>query len=172
MPVVVRSVRDRGYRARMAQASAPTGVDVGYSTEQAVRISKLTRRRVIYLREQGLVVPSLTRGGKRRYYAFADLIELTTVASLTRSDDRISISRVRKVVEALHKFKDRPLVHCKLVVADGTILWADEETQTLVDVVRGFQTTLVVHLDQIETDVRAAATAELTNRRVRERRAA
>jgi DNA-binding transcriptional MerR regulator len=173
MTLVVRSVRGRDYGARMQEHRPPEKSDPGYSTTQAARIAKLTKRRVIYLREQNLVVPSLTRGGSRRYYSFMDLIELTTIASLTAADSRISISRVRAVVEALRKFSDRPLVNCSLAVCDGQVLWADEHSRTLIDVTRGFQTTLVVNLDLIETGVRRALVQEHgTHPDAKERRAA
>jgi hypothetical protein len=137
-------------------AGRPTsGEDRGYTAVQAARIAGLTKRRVTYLAEQGLVVPSLTRpGGRRRHYSFSELVELRTVARLTDREARISTYRVRQVVEALREIRDRPLLTCTLAVCDGNVLWADEQNRTLVDVMRGFQTVLVVNLAYVETDVK------------------
>jgi DNA-binding transcriptional MerR regulator len=134
---------------------------LGYTAVQAARITGLSKRRVIYLAEQRLVVPSLMRpGGRRRHYSFGELIELRAIAKLTATDERVSVARVRAVVEALREIADRPLITCTLAVADGKVLWADEQTRTLVDVVRGFQTVLLVNLAYIETDIRRAVALE------------
>jgi DNA-binding transcriptional MerR regulator len=148
----------------MLKEPAPTGANDGgggYTAVQAARIAGLTTRRLAYLAEQDLVAPSLIRpGGRRRYYSFADLIELRTINRLTAGENRISTRRVRKVVEALREIHDRPLVTCTLAVCDGQVLWADEQTRTLIDVLQGFQTVLVVNLGYVETDVRRALAHE------------
>jgi DNA-binding transcriptional MerR regulator len=173
MPLMGSSVRGRDYLAPMPEHSSRGEAELGYSTARAAQITKLTQRRVVYLREQRLVLPSLTRGGRRRYYSFTDLIELKTIASLTAADSRISISRVRAVVEVLRRFRDRPLVNCRLAVCDGQVLWADEQSQLLIDVTRGFQTTLVVNLDLVATSVRQAVSEEFGQQnREKEKRAA
>jgi len=161
MPLLEVSVRGRDYGSPMPEHPRPVAADPGYTMVQAARITGLSKRRVIYLQERRLVVPSLTRpGGKRRHYSFSDLIELTTIASLTAADSRISVRRVAAVVEALREIRDRPLITCTLAVCDGKVLWADEQTRTLIDVTRGFQTVLVVNLAMIETDVRRALALE------------
>jgi DNA-binding transcriptional MerR regulator len=143
------------------EVAAKADVHELYTAVQAAKITGLTTRRLIYLAEQRLVVPSLTRpGGRRRHYSFLDLIELRTIASMTAGENRISTLRVRQVVEALSELRDRPLVSCRLAVCGGKVYWADEKTRTLYDVMRGFQTVLVVDLGYVETDVRRALAAE------------
>jgi DNA-binding transcriptional MerR regulator len=151
----------------MRNASAPKPAlaaadhEQGYTSVQSARITGLTPRRLAYLAQHDLVVPSIKRpAGKRLHYSFSDLLELRTIARLTAGENRASIRRVRQVVEALRGLHNRPLLTCTLVVCDGEVLWADEETRSLFDVVRGFQTMFVVNLAYVETDVRQALARE------------
>lgn len=138
------------------EAVASFGGEPGYTATEASRLAGLTRRRLAYLSERDLVVPALRRpGGRRLHYSFTQLLELRTIRQLTDGDDRTSVRKIRAVVAALREVADRPLLTCTLVVRDGEVLWADEDTRTLVDVMRGFQTVLVaVNLAHLETSLR------------------
>lgn len=128
----------------------------GYTIAQASTITGLSRRRLEYLAQTGLVCPSLRRpGGKRRYYSFFELVELRTIARLRGAgEERISLQQVRRVVRELEKVRDRPLRSCTLLSDGGKIFWLEEDSKALIDVLGQWQVVLAVSLHGLEWEVR------------------
>lgn len=136
---------------------APGGqAERGYTISEAARITGHTRNQIEYLDRTGLISPTIRRpGGKRRYFSFFELVELRTLARLRGDgDERISLQKVRRVVEVLEQLRDRPLRTCTLIGDGGSVFWVDEGS--LVDVLNRCQTvmTVIVNLHGVEHEVR------------------
>ncbi|HEC19434.1 MAG TPA: MerR family transcriptional regulator [Gammaproteobacteria bacterium] len=97
--------------------------DTGYSCQQVMRITGLTRRQLSYWRKTGLVVPQdNTRGGHARY-SFADLLALKTARKLI--DAGVSVQRIRRSITSLTGFLpscNAPLTELSLVATGDVIL--------------------------------------------------
>lgn len=136
--------------------SSPAGParPVGYTIEQAARLTGVTRRQIEYWVKTDLVRQTVqVDGWKRRLFSFFDLVELRTVARL-RDDGRISLQRVRRVVRELEKVRDRPLRQCTLLTDGATVYYVAEESGAVIDVLSSWQTVIAVSLDGVEWELR------------------
>jgi uncharacterized protein (DUF433 family) len=74
-----------------------------FTSDQVLKLSAITRRKLDYWIRTGVVRPSVAAAGRRgtvRLFSFADLIEIRTAVWLR---DLISLQLIRKVVERLRK---------------------------------------------------------------------
>ena len=103
--------------------------EIGYSCQQVMSITGLTRRQLTYWRKTDLVVPrSHTMGGHARY-TFSDLVALKTAKKLI--DAGVSVQRIRKSILSLTSFLptcSAPLTELSLVATGDVILVLHRET--------------------------------------------
>jgi len=105
----------------------------------------------------GLVEPSLQstggRPGKRRLYAFRDLIALRVVRSLL--DNGMSVQRVRRAWDYLRRTADmdRHLAEVKLVTDGQSIFRIASDEAELIDALREGQLAFFVAIDEITREV-------------------
>jgi predicted RNase H-like HicB family nuclease len=131
---------------------------VAYNIETVKTLTELTGRQIRYWDTTGLVAPSIqpAKGrGSRRLYSFENLVELRTIARLLIAG--VSLQRVRKVVEYIHKVRDvtRPLASLRFLVdGDGVFISSDDE-QGWADALSGGQVLLIVPVDQVWKDTEA-----------------
>lgn len=77
-----------------------------YSTDEAVRVTDISRDMLNYLCRVGVVIPSVSRRqgrrghGVQRRYSFTDLVSFKVVKKLTASG--VSPVKVRKAIRELH----------------------------------------------------------------------
>jgi len=74
-----------------------------FTSDQALRLTGASRRRLSYWVDTGLIAPSIQRGegrGRVRLFSFANLLELRTAVWLR---DKVSLQLIRKIVERLRK---------------------------------------------------------------------
>jgi DNA-binding transcriptional MerR regulator len=103
--------------------------DTGYSCQQVMHITQLSRRQLSYWRKTGLISPrQFTSGGHARY-SFADLLALKTARKLI--DAGVSVQRIRKSITSLTTFLPSctaPLTELSLVATGDMILVLHRET--------------------------------------------
>ena len=103
--------------------------ETGYSCQQVMTITGLSRRQLSYWRTTGLIAPkTLTVGGHARY-SFADLLALKTAKKLI--DAGVSVQRIRKSITSLINFLPSctaPLTELSLVATGDMILVLHRET--------------------------------------------
>ena len=101
----------------------------GFTCQQVMKITGLTRRQLGYWRKTGLITPlQHTTGGHARY-SFADLLALKTAKKLI--DTGVSVQRIRKNICSLTNFLPdckTPLTELSLVVTGDVILVLHRET--------------------------------------------
>lgn len=103
--------------------------DTGYTCQQVVSITGLTRRQLTYWRKTGLIVPQLHTAGGHARYTFANLLALKTAKKLI--DAGISVQRLRKNITSLTSFLpscSAPLTELSLVATGDVILVLHRET--------------------------------------------
>lgn len=101
----------------------------GYSCQQVMRITGLTRRQLTYWRNTGLIVPQAHTPGGHARYTFADLLALKTAKKLI--DAGVSVQRIRKSIVSLTSFLpscSAPLSELSLVATGDMILVLHRET--------------------------------------------
>ncbi len=97
-------------------------MESGFTSQQAMSITGLSRRQLTYWRTTGLVVPSQrTRGGHWRY-SFLDLLALKTARKLIAAG--VSVQRIRKSIASLLRFLPtcKAPLHELSLVATGDII--------------------------------------------------
>lgn len=103
-----------------------------FTSDQALRLTGASRRRLSYWVDTGLIAPSIQRGegrGRVRLFSFANLLELRTAVWLR---DKVSLQLIRKIVERLREQGlDRPLSS----VTFGVIEYARKDGRSSYDVV-------------------------------------
>ena len=103
--------------------------DAGYTCQQVVSITGLTRRQLTYWRKTGLIVPQLHTAGGHARYTFADLLALKTAKKLIGAG--VSVQRLRKSITSLTNFLPSctaPLTELSLVATGDMILVLHRET--------------------------------------------
>ncbi|WP_455199597.1 MerR family transcriptional regulator [Kaarinaea lacus] len=103
--------------------------DAGYSCQQVMSITGLTRRQLGYWRKTRLIVPQLHTSGGHARYSFADLLALKTAKKLI--DAGVSVQRIRKSIVSLTSFLPSctaPLTELSLVATGDMILVLHRET--------------------------------------------
>lgn len=103
--------------------------DTGYSCQQVMHITGLSRRQLTYWRKTGLIVPKQHTTGGHARYSFADLLALKTARKLI--DAGVSVQRIRKSITSLTSFLPTctaPLTELSLVATGDVILVLHQET--------------------------------------------
>ena len=103
--------------------------DAGYSCQQVMSITGLTRRQLSYWRNTGLIIPQLQTPGGHARYSFSDLLTLKTARKLI--DAGVSVQRIRKSIVSLTRFLPSctaPLTELSLVATGDMILVLHRET--------------------------------------------
>lgn len=103
--------------------------DTGYTCQQVMRITGLSRRQLTYWRKTGLIDPQLQTSGGHTRFSFADLLALKTAKKLI--DAGVSVQRIRKSIVSLINFLPSctaPLTELSLVATGDMILVLHRET--------------------------------------------
>jgi len=98
-------------------------MDSGFSSQQVMSITGLSRRQLSYWRKTGLLVPGQRTAGGHARYTFLDLLALKTAKRLIEAG--ISVQRIRKSIASLLAFLPGcrvPLSELSLVVTGDIIL--------------------------------------------------
>ena len=103
--------------------------DTGYTCQQVMSITGLTRRQLAYWRNTGLINPQFKTSGGHSRFAFTDLLALKTAKKLI--DAGVSVQRIRKSIVSLTSFLPSctaPLTELSLVATGDMILVLHRET--------------------------------------------
>jgi len=103
--------------------------DIGYSCQQVLSITGLTRRQLGYWRRTGLIAPQHRTSGGHARYTFQDLVALKSAKKLI--DAGVSVQRIRKSITSLTRFLptcSAPLNELSLVVTRDMILVLHRES--------------------------------------------
>lgn len=95
----------------------------GFTSQQAMSISGLSRRQLTYWRHTGLVVPAQRTDGGHWRYTFLDLLALKTAKKLIEAG--VSVQKIRKSIASLLTFLPTckaPLRELSLVTTGDIIL--------------------------------------------------
>jgi DNA-binding transcriptional MerR regulator len=129
----------------------------GFTSQQACRLTACTPHQLRYWDRVGLVEPSIQstggRPGRRRLYAFRDLVALRVVRSLL--DNGMSVQRVRRAWDYLRRTADMDahLASVKLVTDGQTIFRVASDEDELIDALREGQLAFFVAIDSITREV-------------------
>jgi DNA-binding transcriptional MerR regulator len=129
----------------------------GFTAQQACRLTGCTPHQLRYWDRVELVAPSVQstggRPGKRRLYAFRDLVALRVVKSLL--DNGMSVQRVRRAWDYLRSTgdMDRHLAEVQLVTDGQSIFRVAADDGELVDALREGQLAFFVAIDEIAREV-------------------
>ena len=103
--------------------------DLGFTCQQVMNITALSRRQLGYWRKTRLIAPQEHTTGGHARYSFADLLALKTAKKLI--DAGLSVQRIRKSITSLTSFLPScttPLTELSLVVTGDVILVLHRET--------------------------------------------
>lgn len=103
--------------------------ETGFTCQQVMNITALSRRQLSYWRKTGLITPLQHTPGGHTRYSFADLLTLKTAKKLI--DAGLSVQRIRKSITSLTNFLPSctaPLTELSLVVTGDVILVLHRET--------------------------------------------
>jgi len=103
--------------------------ETGYTCQQVMHITGLSRRQLAYWRKTDLIAPKQHTAGGHARYSFADLLALKTARKLI--DAGISVQRIRKSITSLTNFLPScttPLTELSLVATGDMILVLHKET--------------------------------------------
>ncbi|MEX2323848.1 MAG: helix-turn-helix domain-containing protein [Acidimicrobiia bacterium] len=129
----------------------------GFTAQQACRLTGCTPHQLRYWDRVELVPPSVQstggRPGKRRLYAFRDLVALRVVKSLL--DNGMSVQRVRRAWDYLRSTgdMDRHLAEVRLVTDGQSIFRVAADDGELVDALREGQLAFFVAINEIAREV-------------------
>ncbi len=125
----------------------------GFTAQQASRLTSCTAHQLRYWDKVSLVKPAIQstdgRPGRRRLYAFRDLVALRVVKSLL--DNGMSVQRVRRAWDYLRRTADmdKHLAEVKLVTDGHTIFRVAESEDELLDALRQGQLAFFVAINEI-----------------------
>jgi DNA-binding transcriptional MerR regulator len=128
-----------------------------FTAQQACRLTGCTAHQLRYWDRVNLVPPTLQRTGgrpgRRRLYAFRDLVALRVVKSLL--DNGMSVQRVRRAWDYLRRTADmdRHLAEVKLVTDGHSIFRIASNDEELVDALREGQLAFFVAISEITHEV-------------------
>jgi DNA-binding transcriptional MerR regulator len=128
-----------------------------FTAQQACRLTGCTAHQLRYWDRVNLVRPSLQRTGgrpgRRRLYAFRDLVALRVVKSLL--DNGMSVQRVRRAWDYLRRTADmdRHLAEVKLVTDGHSIFRIASNDEELIDALREGQLAFFVAIGEITQEV-------------------
>ncbi len=153
----------------MAQDRGQLRLDVGGGDQEGFRgpavckIVGITYRQLDYWDRTELVQPSLRKAegsGSQRLYSFDDVVRLKVVKRLI--DTGVSLQRVRLAVDELRS-RGQNMAETTLI-ADGTTVYAVDDDQQVLDLVRRGQAVFAIALDPVVQEVRGEVTAFPTER--------
>ncbi len=136
---------------------------VGYRGPTVCKIVGITYRQLDYWARTGLVQPSIRTAkgsGTQRLYGFDDVVQLRVVKRLL--DTGISLQRVRSAVEELVA-RGQSLADVTLV-ADGTTIYAVDDSQQLFDLLQRGQGVFAIALGPVVEELQGEVTAFPTER--------
>jgi DNA-binding transcriptional MerR regulator len=128
-----------------------------FTAQQACRLTGCTAHQLRYWDRVNLVRPSLQRTGgrpgRRRLYAFRDLVALRVVKSLL--DNGMSVQRVRRAWDYLRRTADmdRHLAEVRLVTDGHSIFRIASNDEELIDALRDGQLAFFVAISEITHEV-------------------
>ncbi len=128
-----------------------------FTAQQSSRLTGCTAHQLRYWDRVGLVKPSIQgtggRPGRRRLYAFRDLVALRVVKSLL--DNGMSVQRVRRAWDYLRRTADmdRHLAEVQLVTDGQSIFRVASDEDELLDALREGQLAFFVAINQITQKV-------------------
>jgi DNA-binding transcriptional MerR regulator len=128
-----------------------------FTAQQACRLTGCTAHQLRYWDRVNLVRPSLQRTGgrpgRRRLYAFRDLVALRVVKSLL--DNGMSVQRVRRAWDYLRRTADmdRHLAEVKLITDGHSIFRIASNDEELIDALRDGQLAFFVAIGEITQEV-------------------
>ncbi len=128
-----------------------------FTAQQASRLTGCTPHQLRYWDRVGLVQPTVQgtdgRPGRRRLYAFRDLVALRVVKSLL--DNGMSVQRVRRAWDYLRRTADmdRHLAEVQLVTDGQSIFRVASDDDELLDALREGQLAFFVAINEITRSV-------------------
>jgi DNA-binding transcriptional MerR regulator len=128
-----------------------------FTAQQASRLTSCTAHQLRYWDRVGLVRPTVQgtggRPGRRRLYAFRDLVALRVVKSLL--DNGMSVQRVRRAWDYLRRTADmdRHLAEVQLVTDGQSIFRVASDDEELLDALREGQLAFFVAINEITQSV-------------------
>ena len=128
-----------------------------FTAQQTSRLTSCTAHQLRYWDRVGLVQPSIQgtggRPGKRRLYAFRDLVALRVVKSLL--DNGMSVQRVRRAWDYLRRTADmdRHLAEVQLITDGQSIFRVASDDAELLDALREGQLAFFVAINEITQSV-------------------
>jgi DNA-binding transcriptional MerR regulator len=129
----------------------------GFSAQQACRFTGCTAHQLRYWDRVNLVRPTLQRTGgrpgRRRLYAFRDLVALRVVKSLL--DNGMSLQRVRRAWDYLRRTADmdRHLAEVRLITDGVSIFRVASNDEEVIDALRDGQLAFFVAIGEITREV-------------------
>jgi DNA-binding transcriptional MerR regulator len=129
----------------------------GFSAQQACRLTGCTAHQLRYWDRVNLVRPTLQRTGgrpgRRRLYAFRDLVALRVVKSLL--DNGMSLQRVRRAWDYLRRTADmeRHLAEVRLITDGHSIFRVASNDEEVIDALRDGQLAFFVAIGEITREV-------------------
>ena len=129
----------------------------GFSAQQACRLTGCTSHQLRYWDRVNLVRPTLQRTGgrpgRRRLYAFRDLVALRVVRSLL--DNGMSLQRVRRAWDYLRRTADmeRHLAEVRLITDGHSIFRVASNDEEVIDALRDGQLAFFVAIGEITREV-------------------
>lgn len=135
-----------------------TGIEDGFSGPQACAAAGITYRQLDYWARTGLIAPSLAEAhgsGSKRWYSFADLVELRVVAQLLVAG--VDLRKIRRALEEL-RHQEEDLASLTLL-SDGTTIYACRSPDDVVDVLRRGQGVFGLALGPVLEEMRGNVVA-------------
>ena len=135
----------------------------GYRGPTVTKIVGITYRQLDYWARTGLVEPSFRKAegsGTLRLYSFDDIVRLKVVKRLL--DTGVSLQKVRFAVDEL-RGRGQSLAEVTLI-SDGTTVYAMDDDQQLLDLLRRGQAVFALSLDPVVDELRGEVTAFPTER--------
>jgi DNA-binding transcriptional MerR regulator len=132
-----------------------SGIEEGFSGPQACAAVGITYRQLDYWARTGLIAPSLAEAhgsGSKRWYSFADLVELRVVAQLLAAG--VDLRKIRRALEEL-RHQEEDLASLTLL-SDGTTIYACRSPGEVVDVLRRGQGVFGLALGPVLEEMRGS----------------
>jgi DNA-binding transcriptional MerR regulator len=135
----------------------------GYRGPTVCKIVGITYRQLDYWARTELVAPSYRKAegsGTQRLYSFDDVVRLKVVKRLLESG--VSLQKVRLAVDEL-RARGQGLAETTLI-SDGTTVYAMDDDQQLLDLVKRGQAVFAIALDPVVDELRGEVTSFPTER--------